>query len=58
MQPPRDIWTEWLLKRRFGDNVELMQRIMERLYSVQDHVLDHAALAEDDTLLDVGCGMG
>jgi arsenite methyltransferase len=58
MEPQRDIWTEWLLKRRFGGNAEVMQRSMEYLHTWRDHVLDHAALADGDILLDVGCGDG
>jgi len=54
----RDIWGEWLLKRRFGGNAEQMKTAMEFLYSVRDKVLHHANLGEDETLLDIGCGDG
>jgi len=55
---PRDIWTEWLLNRRFGGNAEHMKLIMDELYPIRDKVLDSANLGENETLLDVGCGDG
>ncbi len=55
---PRDIWTEWLLNRRFGGNAEHMKFIMGELYPVRDKVLHNANLGENETLLDVGCGDG
>ncbi len=54
----RDIWSEWLLNRRFGGNAERMKAVMDCLYPVQDKVLHHANLGENETLLDVGCGDG
>lgn len=54
-----DIWHNWLLERRFGGDRELMAAVMDDfLYPVRDRVLDNAALAEGETLLDVGCGDG
>jgi arsenite methyltransferase len=53
-----DIWSEWLLKRRFGGDVELMRQTMEWLYPVRERVLQNARLKDGDTLLDVGCGDG
>jgi ubiquinone/menaquinone biosynthesis C-methylase UbiE len=55
---PRDIWTEWLLNRRFGGNTEHMKFIMSELYPIRDKVLHNANLGENETLLDVGCGDG
>jgi arsenite methyltransferase len=55
---PRDIWTEWLLNRRFGGNSEHMKLFMDELYPIRDKVLHHANLGENETLLDVGCGDG
>src|SRR5689334_1501443 len=55
---PRDIWTEWLLNRRFGGNAEHMKLIMDELYPIRDKVLQNANLGENETLLDVGCGDG
>ncbi|MBI3150534.1 MAG: methyltransferase domain-containing protein [Chloroflexi bacterium] len=54
----RDIWSEWLLKRRFGGDAEHMKAAMNFLYPVRDKVLHNANLGENETLLDVGCGDG
>lgn len=54
----QDIWSEWLLNRRFGGNAERMKATMDFLYPVRDKVLHHANLGENETLLDVGCGDG
>ena len=54
----RDIWSEWLLKRRFGGNAEQMKTTLDCLYPVREKVLHHANLGENETLLDVGCGDG
>jgi ubiquinone/menaquinone biosynthesis C-methylase UbiE len=54
----QDIWSQWLLDRRFGGDPQLMKKIMDRLYSVRDKVLSHINLKNDGTLLDVGCGDG
>ena len=53
-----DIWSEWLLKRRFGGNSAELQRLLQHLYPIRDQVLTKAALQDGDTLLDVGCGDG
>jgi arsenite methyltransferase len=53
-----DIWSEWLLKRRFGGDAELMRQTMEWLYPIRERVLQNARLQDGDTLLDVGCGDG
>lgn len=54
----KDIWSQWLLKRRFGGSPEQMKIGMERLYAVRDKVLSHIHLEGKETLLDVGCGDG
>jgi arsenite methyltransferase len=54
----RDIWSEWLLNRRFGGDPDRMNRMLSMLYPVRDKVLSHFDLKEDQTLLDVGCGDG
>ena len=54
----RDIWSEWLLNRRFGGNAEQLKATMACLYPVRDKVLQYAHLGENETLLDVGCGDG
>lgn len=47
-----------MLERRHGGDEELLRRTLEWLEPVRNKVLDHAALAGDETLLDVGCGDG
>jgi len=54
----QDMWSEWLLKRRFGGDSQRMKMAMDRLYAVRDKVLSQIHLAEGGTLLDVGCGDG
>lgn len=54
----RDIWTQWLLHRRFGGNAEMMKKTFDFLYPIRDKVLSHIHLKEQETLLDVGCGDG
>jgi arsenite methyltransferase len=55
----QDIWSQWLLQRRFGgDQAELQAALTNYLYPWRDNVLKHADLGPDETLLDVGCGDG
>lgn len=54
----QDVWSQWLLSRRFGDDPQRMQTMLDYLYPVRDKVLSNANLAEGETLLDVGCGNG
>jgi arsenite methyltransferase len=54
----QDIWSRWLLKHRFGGNPERLKAVMDYLLPVRERVLAHAALAEQEALLDVGCGDG
>jgi ubiquinone/menaquinone biosynthesis C-methylase UbiE len=54
----RDIWSAWLLQRRFGGDAEQLKLFMDFLLTVRDKVLLHAHLGEHATLLDVGCGDG
>lgn len=58
MQTGQDIWSQWLLNRRFGGDPQRMQTVLDYLYPVRDKVLSNANLAEGETLLDVGCGDG
>ena len=53
-----DIWHQWLLHRRDADSPECRKLSTEFLRPIRDRVLDNAALADGDTLLDVGCGDG
>lgn len=57
-QSKDDIWSEWLLRGRFGSDPARAQAVLDYLHPVRDRVLDNAALAENATLLDVGCGDG
>jgi ubiquinone/menaquinone biosynthesis C-methylase UbiE len=55
----RDIWSRWLLERRFGGDRAAMQAALTKyLYPWRDTVLSHANLQEGEILLDVGCGDG
>ena len=54
----KDIWSQWLLDRRFGGDPERAKKMLEILYPIRDRVLSHVDLAPDETLLDVGCGDG
>ncbi len=53
-----DIWSQWLLNRRFGGDSKRMQHMLDRLYQVRDRVLRPLSLHEGETLLDVGSGDG
>jgi arsenite methyltransferase len=57
-QSPQDMWSQWLLNRRFGSDPQRLRKALDCLYPVRDRVLDHVKLGEGDTLLDVGCGDG
>lgn len=54
----RDSWSEWLLRRRFGDDEDELRTTLSFLYPVRDRVLDHAGIGDGSTLLDVGAGDG
>jgi arsenite methyltransferase len=53
-----DIWADWIRTRRTGGDTEYEARILGELGAVRERVLDNAALAPGETLLDVGCGNG
>jgi ubiquinone/menaquinone biosynthesis C-methylase UbiE len=60
-QPPRDIWSDWVLERRFGGNRDVMKAALDDyFYPVRDKVLQNAVPASNplQVLLDVGCGDG
>ncbi len=58
-EPETDIWSQWILHRRFGGDLAAMQdAFTKHLYPWRDRVLSHANLGEGETLLDVGCGDG
>jgi ubiquinone/menaquinone biosynthesis C-methylase UbiE len=52
------MWSQWLLKRRFGGDPQRLKQMLDWLYPVRDKVLSRVNLAEGETLLDVGCGDG
>jgi arsenite methyltransferase len=55
----QDIWSRWLLERRFGGDPAAMQAGLTKYqYPWRDKVLSHANLQEGELLLDVGCGDG
>lgn len=54
----QDIWSQWLLNRRFGGDPQRMQNMLDFLYPIRDKVLSHIRLGDNKTLLDVGCGDG
>ena len=53
-----DRWAAWLRRRRSGGDEALEARTAAELAKVRDRILDNAALAAGETLLDVGCGNG
>jgi hypothetical protein len=52
----RDIWSRWLLERRFGGAPQQRRAMLHYLLPVRDKVLDLARLGEGGILPDVGCG--
>jgi len=59
MDSKQDMWSQWLLHRRFaGDHVAMQKALTDYLYPWRDKILRHANLGEGETLLDVGCGDG
>ncbi|MBI5033421.1 MAG: methyltransferase domain-containing protein [Chloroflexi bacterium] len=54
----QDMWSQWLLHRRFAGDPQRMKALIDFLYPVRDQVLNHANLGEGEILLDVGCGDG
>ncbi|MEU7906793.1 methyltransferase domain-containing protein [Actinoplanes sp. NPDC049118] len=53
-----DRWASWLLRRRDGGSAELRERFAAELIAIRDGVLDRAAIARGDVVLDVGTGTG
>jgi arsenite methyltransferase len=53
-----DRWAAWLRRRRSGGDAEVEARTVAQLADTRDRILDNAALAVGETLLDVGCGNG
>ena len=40
----RDLWSEWLLDRRFGGNTDGMKAVLDYLNPIRDKVLLHSKL--------------
>jgi arsenite methyltransferase len=53
-----DRWARWLLERRHGGDEAALREALRALAPIRDRVLDRAALAPGDTVLDAGCGDG
>jgi arsenite methyltransferase len=58
MRMDQDMWSQWLLHRRYGGDPHVMKSVLDYLYPMRDRVLSSARLAKGETLLDVGCGDG
>ncbi len=54
----QDQWAQWLLQQRHGGDPEALKAILQPLFQVRDAVLQHATVAEGNTLLDIGSGDG
>lgn len=53
-----DIWSEWLLQHRFGEDKEYAEGARAVIAGYADRVLDFAELKEGQSLLDIGSGEG
>jgi arsenite methyltransferase len=58
MTSQSDMWSQWLLKRRFGGDPQRMQEMLNCLYPIRNKILSHVQLDDGETLLDVGSGDG
>ena len=54
----RDQWASWILHRRDGGDPETRKAQLTELAEVREPVLRNAAVAEGDSVLDVGAGDG
>jgi ubiquinone/menaquinone biosynthesis C-methylase UbiE len=54
----QDIWSNWLLQRRFGGDQEQLKATIDFLLPIRDRLLNRAGLQDNQLLLDVGCGDG
>ncbi|ASW57466.1 methyltransferase domain-containing protein [Plantactinospora sp. KBS50] len=54
----QDRWAQWVLRRRDGDNADVRARVAPLIGAYRDRVLDRAAVAVGDVVLDVGTGDG
>lgn len=58
VEPQPDLWSQWLLHRRFGGDPRRLQAMLDSLSPIREKVLSHANLTDGEVLLDVGCGDG
>lgn len=56
--PTGDVWSQWLLRQRHGDDPQLQQAVRNAVDRYIERLLDGAQLAPGQTLLDVGTGEG
>ena len=54
----QDHWTQWLLHRRFGGDLQHGQVMLKELSVWRDRILEHATITGGETVLDGGCGDG
>jgi ubiquinone/menaquinone biosynthesis C-methylase UbiE len=55
----QDIWSAWLLDKRFGGKPQVMKAAIDDYFlPVRDKVLENAKISEHDVLLDIGTGTG
>ncbi|PMS14560.1 hypothetical protein C0Z18_30990 [Trinickia dabaoshanensis] len=57
-QQDTDMWSEWVLRRRHGDDMQYRQAIHGEVTVYADRVLDGARVHEAMTLADIGTGDG
>ncbi|MGG1947571.1 class I SAM-dependent methyltransferase [Trinickia sp. NRRL B-1857] len=57
-QQDSDIWSEWVLRRRHGDDTGYRQAVHADVTRYADRVLDGARLRDGMTLADIGTGDG
>ena len=55
---PSDVWSQWLLYGRYGDDPAFAEIVRSEVERYADRVLDAAQLAPGMTLADVGSGEG
>ena len=53
-----DKWATLLVKRRYDGDPSILSEFKNQLFPVRDKILQNAALAGNETVLDVGCGDG
>jgi len=54
----QDLWAQWLLQGRDGDDPETQKSMVENTTHIRDAILHNARIAPGEIVLDVGCGYG